>query len=73
MITLNKAEAEAVFELIDQMSGGNPENGFSWDGTDDMSNPTTSALFKIFKECGRNVPENLEVTPSLPIIPLPKW
>lgn len=73
MITLNEAEARAVFDLIDGLSGGSPENAFAWDGTDDPSDPTTRAMVKIFKACGRAVPENLEnEVPSLPIIPLPK-
>jgi hypothetical protein len=42
------------------MSGGNPENGFAWDGTDDINEPVTSALVKIFKSVGRKIPKNLE-------------
>ena len=59
-VTFTKEEVAAVFELIDQLSGGNPASGFSWDGKDDPKEPTTSALVKIFKSVGRDVPENLE-------------
>lgn len=60
MTTFTKEEVEAIYELLDQLSGGNPEYGFSWDGEDSLEDPTTSALVKIFKVKGRSIPENLE-------------
>jgi len=59
-VILNKKEAEAVVELLDQLSGGNPENVFAWDGSDDLADATTSAVYKLFKACGKNVPANLK-------------
>lgn len=57
---LTLAEAKAVYELIDQLSGGNPENVFAWDGSDDWESPLTRAMVKLFRECKRKVPANLE-------------
>lgn len=63
MITLSKEECEAVYELIDQLSGGNPENVFAWDGTDSIHCPTTSAMIKIFSAAGRDIPPVKEQIP----------
>ena len=60
MITLTTEECKAIHELIGMLSGDNPEYAFAWDGTDDMSDPQTSACFKIYTEAGRNVPDNLK-------------
>jgi hypothetical protein len=60
VVSLTKEECHAIFELIDQLSGGNPENAFANDGSDSMDDPTTPACVKIYKACGRSVPGNLE-------------
>lgn len=60
MITLTHEEAEAIHELIGILSGGNPENVFSWDGKDSMADPTTSACVKIYAAIGQKVPDNLD-------------
>lgn len=59
-VTFTAEEVKEIYNFVNAMSGGNPENGFAWDGTDDISDPTTSALVKIFKSVGREIPENLE-------------
>mgnify|MGYP001615456865 FL=1 len=59
MITLTREECEALYDLIDQLSGGNPENVFAWDGTDDLSRPCISAAVKLFTAAAEDVPENL--------------
>lgn len=57
---MTQEEVEAVFDMISMLSGCSPENVFAWDGTDSLEDPSISAAYKIFKACGRNVPENLE-------------
>lgn len=59
-VVLTAEEAEAVFDWIDGLTGCSPENVFSWDGSDSFDDPSISAAYKIFKACGRNVPENLD-------------
>lgn len=59
-IPFSQAECMALYELIDQLSGGSPENVFRWDGTDDATNPTASACAKVFRAAGRAVPASLE-------------
>jgi hypothetical protein len=59
-VTFTAEEVKEIYNFVDAMSGGNPENGFAWDGTDDINEPVTSALVKIFKSVGREIPENLE-------------
>lgn len=59
-VTFTKEEVAAIYELIGQLSGHNPENAFAWDGTDDPKSPYTSALVKLFRSVGRTIPENLE-------------
>ena len=58
-ITLTAEECKALHELIDQLSGGNPENVFAWDGTDDLADATTRAAAKVFMAAGRDVPANV--------------
>ncbi len=60
MVTLTEDECKAVHEMIDMLSGCNPENVFAWDGTDDPSDPQTSAFVKIYKAVGQRVPESCE-------------
>jgi hypothetical protein len=61
-IELTKAECKAVYEVIDQLSGSNPENVFANDGTDDPENPVISAFVKIFKAAGRSRSEESRLT-----------
>lgn len=58
-VTLSRAECEALHELISQLSGHNPENVFAWDGSDDISDPSTIACVKVFLAAGRSVPESM--------------
>lgn len=60
-VILIAAEARALFDLIDQWSGGNCEGAFAGNGTDDPNNPTTSACAKLYRAAGHGdlVPEDL--------------
>lgn len=58
-IELSKDECKALYDLIDGLSGCNPENVFAWDGSDSLDDPTTSACVKIYKMVGRGVPKGL--------------
>jgi hypothetical protein len=60
IVALTKAECAAVHDMIDMRPGCNPENVFAWDGSDDMSDPGTSAFVKIDKAAGRSVPDNCQ-------------
>lgn len=64
MVTLTTEECKAIYELIDQLSGFNPGNVFAWDGTDSMDDPTTSGCVRIFREAGKEIPDNLMVGES---------
>jgi len=55
-LSLTREEAKAVHEIIDQLSGGNPQNVFAWDGTDNLENPTTRAMAKIYLMAGEKIP-----------------
>lgn len=57
---MTEAEMKALYDLIEQLSGGNAENVFAWDGSDDASDPTTSACVKLFKAKGVRLPDNLK-------------
>jgi len=39
------------------LSGYNPENVFSWDGTDSLKEPTISACVKVYRAAGQRVPD----------------
>lgn len=54
--TLTTAEMCALYDLIAELTGGNPENVFAWDGTDDIAEPRISAMVKVFRANGRSVP-----------------
>lgn len=58
MTTLTEEEAKAIYDIIDELSGGNAANVFSWDGDDDMNDPKTTGLVKIFKAAEKDVPDN---------------
>ena len=58
-VTLTLAEARAIYDLLDSLSGYNAANVFAWDGSDDQSDPGISGPAKIFRACGQRVPEGL--------------
>lgn len=58
-VLLTQAEAEAVFEWLDQLTGSSPENVLAWNGSDDPNDPATAAAVKIFRAVKRPVPEGL--------------
>lgn len=60
-VTLNTEECKAIHELIDQLSGGNPENAFSHDGDNDPTCSMMSACAKVYNAAGRSIPEELEI------------
>lgn len=55
-------ELAALYELIHQLSGGNPGNVFAHDGSDSLEDPTTSAAVKLFWATGNEhlIPVNLK-------------
>lgn len=55
-----KEEIESIYELIDILSGCNASNCFNWEGNNDITNPTTSAMVKIFTTLGKDIPEDLK-------------
>lgn len=59
-VTFTYEEINAIYDLIDELSGGNASNAFSWDGKDSLEDENTSAMCKIFKTLGRSIPKNLE-------------
>lgn len=59
-VQFSPAEARALYDLIDGLSGGNAGNVFAWDGTDDPADPATAACVKILRAVGKPLPENLE-------------
>lgn len=60
MITLTTEECKAIHNLIAQLTGGNPENVFDWDGPNDRADPYMTALAKIYLAAGADVPDNLK-------------
>lgn len=56
---LTAEECKALYALLDEMSGDNADACFSRDGTDTLTDPTTSALVKVFRAAGEEVPEGL--------------
>jgi hypothetical protein len=62
-LTLTRAEAKALFDIIDNLTGGSPENLFDWEEGDNPADPDTSALLKLFTFCGQDVPEYLKSKP----------
>lgn len=68
---LNRDERVALMDLVDQLSGGNPEDCF---GVDDFSgelDPTTTAVAKLFFAAGRTeqIPAALRRAMGLPVAP----
>jgi hypothetical protein len=39
IIEFTEEEVKTIFDLIDSLSGGNPEYSFAWDGSDTMETP----------------------------------
>lgn len=60
MIQFTKEEVSAIYDTIDELSGGNAENVFSWDGENDPDDPAISSMVKIFKTLRRDIPEDLK-------------
>lgn len=60
-VTFTAEEAAAIEELIDSLSGGNPENAFAHDGSDSLDDVQTRAIAKLYKAADRNhlIPKNL--------------
>lgn len=59
---LTQSECEAIYDLIDMTSGGNPEYVFSENTTGEPSDPldpTASGFAKIYSAAGQPVPEIL--------------
>lgn len=63
-VTLTTEECKAIYDLIDQLSGGNAGNVFSGynDPLDpiDPDDPTITSCAKIFGAAGENVPNDGE-------------
>ena len=60
MIQLTEEECRAVYRLIDELSGGNADNAFNWEGHDSPNEPHDRALAKIFHAAGKAIPSQLE-------------
>lgn len=60
MIEFTLEECKALYETIDNLSGGNAENAFRWDGSDSKDTPHSTAHAKLFKACGQDIPKELE-------------
>lgn len=58
-VSLTPGEARAVLQVLGDATGHSPENVFSWDGADDGRDPMTSMAVKVFRACGRRVPDGL--------------
>lgn len=59
VVMFTDEELRAIYALIEQLSGFNPESVFAWDGTDSCEDPTTSAMAKLFEATGHSVPEEV--------------
>lgn len=58
-MTITLSEAKALYETLDETTGGNADNVFAWDGSDSPSDPGLSAWAKVFIAAGRPVPEEM--------------
>ena len=56
-VVLSETECKALYDLIDELSGGNARNVFAWDGTDSLKSFTTTACEKVYKTAGKEVPD----------------
>jgi len=59
-VSFTLEECKSLYDFLDMLSGGNPENIFAWDGTDSMEDVSTRTAYKLFTALGRRVPENLK-------------
>lgn len=59
MVMLTEGECEAIAELIDALTGGNPENALS--DNDAIDDPRASGVAKVFLGAGKDhlVPDHL--------------
>lgn len=60
MVTLTTEECKAIYELMGDLSGCNPEYVFAWDGTDDPNCVITRAAAKLYKAAGKRIPKEME-------------
>ncbi len=60
MITLSTEECEALYGLINQLSGCNAGNVFLGAEPIDILDPTISACVKVYREAGKGVPDDLK-------------
>lgn len=63
MVVLTDSEAASIVGIIGMLSGGNAENVFAWDGSDDPSDPGISGPAKLYKAAGDKVPATCEGLP----------
>ncbi len=62
-VELSPKECRAIYNLIDQLSGGNPEYAFPPNvggGPNDIADPQVSACAKIYAAAGQGIPDDLE-------------
>lgn len=55
-VHLTKEECQSIYDLIDELTGGNVTNYFGWDGSDSIEDTRTRAIAKIFLGCGEGIP-----------------
>lgn len=55
-VHLTKEECQGIYDLIDELTGGNVTNCFGWDGRDSIEDTQTRAIAKIFLGCGEGIP-----------------
>lgn len=59
-LSMTPAELKAIYDLLCMLSGGDAREVFSWDGNDDINDPLTMAMLKVFMVAGQQVPDNLQ-------------
>lgn len=59
-VTLTADECRALHALIDILSGGNAQDAFTWDGTEDPADAQARACAKVYKAAGFKVPKELK-------------
>ena len=60
VVAFTLEEAEAIYDLICNLSGGNPEYAFGWGSGDTLDNVHDRACAKLYKACGKRVPKSCE-------------
>lgn len=60
-VTFTTKEAQIIVEIIDSLSGGNPENVFAHDGNDSLDDAETLAFVKLFHATDKDhlIPDDL--------------